>query len=119
MTEAVLTSEKAEELANENALGAITFPLTILARFAKYFLMGHRPRHAGDRYTQYQEPDDLKSQSHNLLVVLRHGAVLQQQTAYPQTCPYFNRLAAAYVPRPASNSWRRNAAAVTSSVAIL
>jgi hypothetical protein len=39
VAEAVLTGEKVEELANENASGAITFPLTILARFSKNFLM--------------------------------------------------------------------------------
>jgi len=67
VAEAVFTSEKLEELANQNASGAITFPLTILARFAKNFFMGHRPCHAGDRYTQYQKPSDLQSQSQNFV----------------------------------------------------
>jgi hypothetical protein len=64
VAEAILTSEKIEELADKNALGAITFPLTILAQFAKYFLMGHRPRHAGDGNARYQKPSKLKSQCH-------------------------------------------------------
>lgn len=61
MAEAIFTGEKIKELANEDTSGAIAFPLTILAWFAKYLFVGHRPRCAGDGNAQYQKPCDLKS----------------------------------------------------------
>lgn len=61
VAETVLAGEKVEKLAPQKTLRASALTLTIFSRFSKDFLVSDSPRDAGNGYSQYQEPDELRS----------------------------------------------------------
>lgn len=64
MRKAVLAGKEIEKLAGDEGFALLTAAYTVLARFAKDFLVGNGPGNACNRDCQYKKVDDLCCQRH-------------------------------------------------------